>query len=142
MTQFTSSAKVIQHFCSNQSDAIDKLAAAVGNRLEKLTQCERYQLATCIGMYLWYVTELTEEEDVEDTLVSFYQTMMPLIATGNVQLCLFLLDGEDPDNLADILPAITEYARNHLMQIEESFDQEEFNGDLIVSGLVPMIGYL
>ena len=142
MTQFTSSAKVIQHFCSNQSDAIDRLAEAVGNRLEKLTQCERYQLATCLSMYLWYITELTEEEEVEDTLVGFYRNMIPLVATGNVQLCLFLLNGEDPDNLADILPAISEYANNPSMQIEESFGQEELNGDLIVSGLVPMIGYL
>jgi len=135
MPPFTSSAKPIQYFVSIQSAGIDKLAKAVGDRLERLTQCERYQLSTCIAMYLWYLTELTEEEEVEETLMGSYDSMISLIATGNVLLCLSVLNAETPDTLADLLTAIAQYASNPSMEANELEEQESYQDELVLSKL-------
>ena len=86
-------------------------------------------------MYLWYLTELTEEEEVEETLMGAYDSMIPLIATGNVLLCLSVLNSETPDTLADLLPAIAQYASNPSMEVEDLEEQESYQDELVLSKL-------
>jgi hypothetical protein len=134
MAQFTTSAKPILSHC--ETTLIRKFALAVGDRCERLTQSERYQLATCIATYCWAFTELEEDEDPE-TLMEVYHSTVSLEVTGNVQACLILLEHEDADNLSAILPAISEYAQNEYVQ-EEDVDHEMHEGDLILSSLNSM----
>ena len=139
MPQFTSTAKPIQYYISAQSNAIDALAAAVGDRLEKLTQCERYQLLAVVGLFLWNLAETEDGEDVTVSLVSCYEVDCPYTVTGNVKICLKLLNGESPDTLSDALPAIAEYAKNFLVEPSELGDQVIHEGEMILSGLARWI---
>lgn len=139
MAQFTSSAKPIQYYISAQSNAIDALAAAVGDRLEMLTQCERYQLAACIAFFLWNFADADDGEDVPVSLVSCYEIDCPYTATENVKICLKLLNGENPDILTEVFPAIAEYARNFLLKPTALADQEIYEGEMILSGLARWI---
>ena len=139
MTQFTSSAKPIQYYISAQSNAIDALAAAVGDRLERLTQCERYQLLAVVSLFVWNLAETEDGENITVSLVSCYEVDCPYTVTGNVKICLKLLNGESPDTLSDVLPSIAEYAKNYLMQPSELGDQESHEGEMVLSGLAHWI---
>jgi hypothetical protein len=134
MAQFTTSAKPIQYY--RESTLINKFAAAVGDRCERLTQSERYQLATCMSTYCHAYCELDEDEDLE-TLMEVYWSTVSTEMTGNVIACLWMLDGEEPDAIAAILPAISEYAQNEY--VEEEVDHEMFGGDLVLSALTPSL---
>ena len=125
MTQFTSSAKPIQHFCETQ--LINKLADAVGDRLERLEQIERQQLLMCLSTWVYSVHVhrlLDKDEDVETPLEN-YRSSIAYQGTKTVIACLIMLEDEQPDNIAAILPAIAEYANNKSMQKSDS--QEMFD---------------
>ena len=142
MAQFTSSAKTIQYFC--ETTLINKFARAVGDRLERLTQCERYQLAHCLSAYLWAYM-MTDEDETALNPPEAYDEHVSLCVNGNVRLCLILLKDEEPDNISAILPAIAEYANNESMQEEEEEEELErrtFDGDFVISGLRPMLDRL
>lgn len=137
MTQFTSSAKPIQYYISAQSNAIDALADATGDRLQKLTQSERYQLLSCVGLFLWNLAETEEWENVKVSLVSCYEVDCPYTVTENIKICLKLLNGESPDTLSDALPAIAEYAKNFPVEPSELGVLHE--GEMVLSGLASWI---
>ena len=129
MSHFTSSAKPIQYFC--ETTLINKFASAVGDRLERLTQSERYQLLTCLSSWCHSYCELVEDEESE-TLLGHYYSSVTLEYSGNVLACLCLLEHEDVDNIAAILPAIAEYARNEEVETEDANGEEideEIHGD-------------
>ena len=136
MTQFTSSAKPIQYFC--ETTLINKLARAVGDRLERLTQSERYQLLTCLSSWCHAYCELVEDEEPE-TLLEHYYSSVTLEYSGNVLACLALLEHEDVDNIAAMLPAIAEYARNEDVEVEdangEEVEEEIHGAEVLLSSL-------
>ena len=131
MPQFTSSAKPIQYFC--ETTLINKFARAVGDRLERLEQIERYQLLMCLSTWIYTYIGLDEDEEAE-TLLENYHSCVSLECTGNVIACLALLEHEDVDNIAAILPAIAEYANNASVQ-EEDVDHELRDGEMMLSDL-------
>jgi hypothetical protein len=136
MTQFHTTAKPIQYY--KESPLINKFALAVGDRCERLTQSERYQLATCISQYCWAFCELDDEEDAEN-LTEIYWSTIQAVVTGNVVACLWILRDEKPDTLSAILPAITEYAQNEYVdELEGDEDAHQMHEDeLVLSALAP-----
>ena len=109
--QFSSSTKILLSFA--ETEITKKLVTVYGNRLEKLTQCEKYQLVTAIGLLMWSLAyDIENGDDREsDNLMSSLAVLENVEVTGNVQACLVILKNEDPHNLASILSAISEYAR-------------------------------
>jgi hypothetical protein len=135
MAQFTTSAKPIQYY--RESTLINKFALAVGDRCERLTQSERYQLATVIGLFCHAYCELEEDDEME-TLLEVYNRYIAVPFSGNVCACLFLFKDEDPGALAAILPAITEYAQNEYVEEDTTDDGTQlYDGDLVLTPLVP-----
>ena len=109
MAQFTSSAKTLTYYAD--TNGIQRLGQAFGNRLEKLTQEEKYQLCTVIGAHLWTACGPGNEDDDDDLL----QTGIDVFSGGvfsKVKDSLVILQHEDPEILAQLLPAIAEYARD------------------------------
>lgn len=116
MKPFTSSTKPLLSFA--QTTVLEKLVDAVGDRLTELTQSEKYQLSAVISIYLWGLAEDIEEpnptgydDGADDDLLSIAQTYLPFGVSGNVKAVLFILKDEDPNNLATILSAVNEYAK-------------------------------
>ena len=122
MTQFTSSAKTLLFYV--ETKAVKRLGEVFGNRLEKLTQEEKYQLCTAIALMLWGCcdsvpdedddldfSDLVLEDDEADACRVVDDQLAPAI-TGNVRAALVLLQNEEPEILAQLLPAVAEYARD------------------------------
>ena len=128
-------AKPLRHF-AEQSAGVKRVAVAAGYNLERLSQCERYQLATCLSTYLWYLTAL-EDEKTEETLMGTYDSLIDLVATGNVVLCLSILNDEPADTIAAILPAIAHYATKSSMENLGLAGQASYRGELVLSKLMP-----
>jgi hypothetical protein len=116
MANFTTSAKVLTYYAD--SKAVQKLVSACGDRLAELTQMEKYQLSAAITIHLWGCAEDIEQpndegygDGADDDLLTTAQTYLPFGVTGNVKAALFILKDEDPNNLACILSAVNEYAK-------------------------------
>ena len=122
MTQFTSSAKTLNYYV--ETKAITRLGEVFGNRLEKLTQEEKYQFCTAIALMLWGCcdsvpdedddldfSDLVLEEDESDACRVVNDQLVPEV-TGTVMTALVILQNEPPEILAQLLPAVAEYARD------------------------------
>ena len=122
MTQFTSSAKTLLFYV--ETKAVKRLGEVFGNRLEKLTQEEKYQFCTAIALMLWGCcdsvpdedddldfSDLVLEEDEADACRVVNDQLVPEV-TGNVMTALVILQNEPPEILAQLLPAVAEYARD------------------------------
>ena len=122
MAQLTSSAKTITYYIDTASTR--KLEQMYGSRLELLSQEEKYQLCTAIALTLWGCCDSNEEDRENDEFVDLLEaeSETDLIATqhnqlvpgvsANVMVCLVTLQNEPPEILAQLLPAIAEYARD------------------------------
>ena len=122
MTQFTSFAKTITYYI--ETPGVCKLEQMCGSRLERLSQEELYQLCTAIALMLWGCVEPTAEVDPDDEFADLFESesepdlinsveeLVTPDVTGNVKACLILLQHEDPEALAALLPAVAEYARD------------------------------
>lgn len=128
--------KPLRYF-AEQSIGVERLAISAGYHLERLSQCERYQLATCLGTYLWYLTALAEEEKTEETLMGVYDSFVDIVASGNVVLCLSVLNSEAADTIASILPAVAHYASKSSMETLGLAGQASYRGELVLSKLLP-----
>ena len=122
MTQFTSSAKTLTYYAPTEGPT--RLGEVFGNRLEKLTQEEKYQLCTAIALMLWGCCEsmpdedddldfsgLVLEEDEADACRVVNDQLVPEV-TAHVMTALVILQNEPPEILAQLLPAVAEYARD------------------------------
>ena len=116
MKPFTSSTKILLSFA--ETELTKKLVSACGDRLSELTQMEKYQLSAAITVYLWGLAEDIEQSNDEgyddgtdDTLLDIAQIALSFEVTGNVKAALFILKDEDPNNLAAMLSAVNEYAK-------------------------------
>ena len=87
----------------------------------------------CLSTWIYTYIGLDEDEEAE-TLLENYHSSVSLECTGNVIACLALLEHEDVDNIAAILPAIAEYANNASVQ-EEDVDHELRDGEMMLSDL-------
>jgi len=122
MTQFTSSAKTLTYYV--ETKAVKRLGEVFGEKLEKLTQEEKYQLCTAIALLLWGCCDTEFDEDdgldfsglmddeAEPGLVRVTDDQLVPAITGNVREALILLQNEEPEILAQLLPAVAEYARD------------------------------
>ena len=127
MTQFTSSAKTLTYYVDN--DTIHRLCKSFGNRLEGLTQEEKYQLCTAIALMLWgccdsgdgQVDEIPyqlqplddlDELDSEPDLITTQNDQLVPEVTAHVMAALVILQNLAPEILAQLLPAVAEYARD------------------------------
>ena len=116
MKPFASSTKPLLSFA--ETELTKKLVSACGDRLSELTQMEKYQLSAAITVYLWGLAEDIEQSNDEgyddgtdDTLLDIAQIALSFEVTGNVKAALFILKDEDPNNLAAMLSAVNEYAK-------------------------------
>jgi hypothetical protein len=116
MSQFTSSTKPLLSFA--QTPTLEKLTARFGDRLSELTQCEKYQVTTAIGLYLWGLSEDIEnptpypcDDGVDDDIHDVAKLYMPFGLSKPVHDALGILKDEDPNNLACIMGPIAEYAK-------------------------------
>ena len=122
MAQFASSAKTLTYYV--ETKAITRLGEVFGNRLEKLTQEEKYQLCTAIALMLWGCcdsgpdeddgldfSDLVLEEDEADACRVVNDQLVPEV-TAHVMTALVILQNEPPEILAQLLPAVAEYARD------------------------------
>ena len=124
MTQFTSSAKTLLFYV--ETKAIKRLGEVFGHKLEKLSQEEKYQLCTAIALMLWGCcdsgigegsdddldfSDLVLEDDEADACRVVDDQLAPAI-TDQVREALVLLQNEEPEILAQLLPAVAEYARD------------------------------
>ena len=118
---FSSATKTLTYYV--ETPGIRKLEQMCGTRLDRLTQEELYQLCTAIALMLWGCVEPTEvdpddefadlfEADSSSDLVNSVEELVTPDVTGNVKACLILLQHEDPEALAALLPAVAEYARD------------------------------
>lgn len=112
-SNFSSSTKVLQAF--GDSPSIKSLCKVYGDRLAGLTQMEKYQLSTAIGVTLWSASQDIEDpspfelpdEDIEECVLG---SNLPEVSP-NVWQAIQFLKSEDLDNLAAIYSAIAEYAK-------------------------------
>ena len=116
MKPLSSSTKPLLSFA--ETELTKKLVSACGDRLSELTQMEKYQLSAAITVYLWGLAEDIEQSNDEgyddgtdDTLLDIAQIALSFEVTGNVKAALFILKDEDPNNLAAMLSAVNEYAK-------------------------------
>ena len=125
MAQFTSSAKTLTYYVDN--DTIHRLCKSFGNRLEGLTQEEKYQLCTAIALMLWGCCDSGADEDGDaenpdfselmctesepDLIDSQHHLLVPSV-TPHVMTALVILQNEPPEILAQLLPAVAKYARD------------------------------
>ena len=116
MKPFTSSTKPLLSFA--ETEILKKLVSACGDRLSELSQSEKYQLSTTLSLYLWGLAEDIENPNDEgypdgedDTVLDTALKYLPYGVSGNVKAALFILKHEDPENLASILSAVNEYAK-------------------------------
>ena len=126
MPRERSTAKTITYYV--ETKAVTRLGEVFGNRLEKLKQEEKYQLCTAIALMLWgccdsVIGEYVEDDEsldfsdlmgdeLEPDLVSSADIQLVPAITGNVRMALVLLQNESPKILAQLLPAVAEYARD------------------------------
>ncbi len=132
MKSFTSSAKPLTFYV--ETKAVIKLGETFGHKLDRLSQEEKYQLCTCIALMLWGCCDsgigegrcnpndegdddgidfgdLMAEDNEPDLITSQNDQLVPEI-TANVMTALVILQHESPEILAQLLPAIAEYARD------------------------------
>ena len=119
---FSSATKTLTYYID--TPGIRKLEQMCGSRLERLSQEELYQLCTAIALMLWGCCEPAQEIDPDDEfadlfsdhsepdLINSVEELVTPDVTGNVKACLILLQNEDPEALAALLPAVAEYARD------------------------------
>ena len=126
MAQFASSAKTLLFYV--ETKAVRRLGEVFGDKLQKLIQEEKYQLCTAIALMLWGCCDSgigegsDEDEDLdfsdlmtdesEPDLVSSVDIQLVPAITGHVRAALVLLQNEEPAILAQLLPAVAEYARD------------------------------
>ena len=129
ITRFTTSAKPITSYV--ETKAIRTLGEVFGDKLSKLSQEEKFQLATAIALTLWGCCdsgigegqgdddeddldfgELMDEVESEPDLISVSENQLVPAVTENVIGALKILRFEDPEILAQLLPPIAEYARD------------------------------
>ena len=110
---FSSATKTLTYYID--TPGIRKLEQMCGSRLERLTQREEYQLAGVIAEYLAVMTDDPEnaaiDEDEGWTLLNT-EWGTSIVTTNNVKTVLEILNDEDPEVLAALLPAVAEYARD------------------------------
>jgi hypothetical protein len=126
MTQvFSTSAKCVSYYLDTK--ATQRLMTQFGSHLQGLTQEEKYQLVTAIGLHLWGSVEPVEldadapfndlefadlfEESEPDLITTQNDQLVPEV-TANVMSALVILQNESPESLSFLLPAICEYARD------------------------------
>ena len=128
MANFTTSAKVLTHYVDTK--AIQKLTQSFGAKLSGLTQEEKYQLCTAIALMLWgccdsgigegqvdnaaaddEFADLMNIESEADLITTQNDFLVPEV-TAHVMTALVILQHEDPEILAQLLPAVAEYARD------------------------------
>ena len=123
---FSTSAKCVSYYLDTK--ATQRLMSTFGSHLQGLTQEEKYQLVTAIGLMLWGCCE-PEQSEAEaqfndlsdlfegmesepDLITAQHEQLVPEVS-ANVMSALVLLQHETPDSLSFLLPAIAEYARDH-----------------------------
>jgi len=105
-----------------ETKAITRLGEVFGNRLQKLIQEEKYQLCTAIALLLWGCCdpEFEDDEDLDfsglmeddsDACRVVNDQLVPEV-TAHVMTALVILQNEPPEILAQLLPAVAEYARD------------------------------
>lgn len=120
---FSTSAKCVSYYLDTK--ATQRLMTQFGSHLQGLTQEEKYQLVTAIGLHLWGCVEpveldtefrelddLFEEEPEPDLITGVTSNVVPEIS-ANTMTALVILQNESPESLSFLLPAIAEYARDH-----------------------------
>lgn len=108
-----------------ETSGTQKLENLFGSRLERLTQEEKYQLLTAIGLHLWGQCEPVEGESEEDPsfaelldsesepdLIQDQQNYLVPEVTASVMSAMVALQNDTPIELSHLLPAIAEYARD------------------------------
>ena len=110
---FSSATKGITYYV--ETPGIRRLEQMCGSRLTELTQREKYQLAGVIAEWLAVMTDDPENETIDEdegwTLLNT-EWGTSIVTTNNVKVVLEILNDEDPEALAALLPAIAEYARD------------------------------
>jgi hypothetical protein len=117
MAQFTTSAKTLTFYV--ETEAVIKLGKAFGHKLDRLTQDEKYQLCTAIALHLWGCCEGVASDDFDEDfgidctdIVSTQSELLGPEVSAHTMSALVILQNEPPEILAQLLPAIAEYARD------------------------------
>jgi hypothetical protein len=130
MAHFTTSAKTLTYYVETR--AIQTLTQTFGDKLTGLTQEEKYQLCTATALMLWGCcdsgigegddpddegteidfADLMDQVESEPDLISASENQLVPEVTPNVRTAMVILQYEDPEILAQLLPAIAEYARD------------------------------
>ena len=106
MPQFTSSAKILTSYI--QSEAVDTLVESFGNRLQGLSKHEKYQVCADIARALeWYSSSDNNSGDKTG-----YFSAYRFSKRNNKEQAMDILQNEPVEILAQLLPAIAEYARD------------------------------
>jgi len=106
MPQFTSSAKTLTHYAD--TIAVRELCERFGGRLEGLSQHEKYRLCAGISLELIDLSNPEVEDRGEKVGDRSYATFGPDAVSQSRKI----IDNEEPEILAQLLPAIAEYARD------------------------------
>ena len=105
MPQFTSSAKTLTSYI--QTEAVDTLVESFGSRLQGLSKHEKYQVCADIARALeWY---LSSDNPSGDKTGYFSDCRFSMSNQGQA---IDILQNEPVEILAQLLPAIAEYARD------------------------------
>ena len=107
MAQFASSAKTLTYYADTM--AVRQLCERFGGRLERLSQHEKYRL--CVGISL-ELMELSNPEDEDDDGEDADYISHATFGPDAVNQSRKIIDNEEPAILAQLLPAIAEYARD------------------------------
>ena len=105
MPQFTSSAKSLTSYV--QTPAVNTLVESFGNRLQGLSKYEKYQVCADLSRALeWHANPDNERSDKTGYFsdCTFYK--------NNNSKVIEILQKESAEVLAQLLPAIAEYARD------------------------------
>jgi hypothetical protein len=115
MKNFTSSARPLTFYAD--SAAIRQLMEAFGDRLAGLIQEEKFQLSAAISVHLWQSCESSGDYFLEnfglgefDDVVESQDALLGPDLSVNATWALVILRNESPEILAQLLPAIAQYA--------------------------------
>ena len=106
MPQFTSSAKTLTYYADTM--AVRELCDRFGGRLERLSQHEKYRLCAGISLELMELSNPEDEDEDEDADYISHATFGPDVVNQSRKI----IDNEPPEILAQLLPAVAEYAKD------------------------------
>ncbi len=106
---------LIQYASEESAEQVQQVCTIFGKHLEELCALEKFEMVTVLS---WWLAQMCDD-DVEDYDAYAFEDISDIndcwatangLASKNVHTAIEFLSGLDPQDIADLLPAIATYA--------------------------------